>query len=255
MTTSTSELSTAELMQLCEAHFLLPPIEGGGADGGAQVPAVEGEPVWAPRRQPNSALHFEVEQELRRRAATEIAAWALELLHHYDFDAWELGASLLGTLAKADRIPGDSGVVVKALCELVARPVREDNKQHQAKDAAVSALAELGAVAALQTITDPELAFGLERARSRARERAAQRTEARRASRAAAGAAQRWRDEVAALPAEQFRPYAASARWAVGDAIAHPKLGWGLVIREVDVQKVEVLFEEGVRVLVRARPV
>jgi hypothetical protein len=33
------------------------------------------------------------------------------------------------------------------------------------------------------------------------------------------------------------------------------KLGKGLVIRVVDVQKVEILFEEGARVLVRARRV
>ena len=53
-------------------------------------------------------------------------------------------------------------------------------------------------------------------------------------------------------PARPVKVYAASMRYEVGDRIAHPKLGTG-VVQAVEQTKVDILFEDGRRTLVHAR--
>ena len=49
------------------------------------------------------------------------------------------------------------------------------------------------------------------------------------------------------------KTYNFSVAFAKGDLINHPKFGFGVVTFERDVQKIEVLFESGPKILVHAR--
>jgi hypothetical protein len=53
-------------------------------------------------------------------------------------------------------------------------------------------------------------------------------------------------------PAKPARPYAGSASYAVGERIAHPSFGVGVVAGSPGAGKVEVIFPTGVRVLAAA---
>ena len=49
-------------------------------------------------------------------------------------------------------------------------------------------------------------------------------------------------------------PYSVKKHFARGDLINHVQFGMGVVVEQKDVQKIEVLFETGPKILVHARP-
>jgi len=57
---------------------------------------------------------------------------------------------------------------------------------------------------------------------------------------------------VEADPARPVKVYSASMRYEVGDRVAHPTLGTG-VVQTIEQTKIDVLFESGRRTLVHAR--
>ena len=57
---------------------------------------------------------------------------------------------------------------------------------------------------------------------------------------------------VEADPARPVKVYSASARYEIGDQVAHPKFGTG-VVQAIEQTKVDILFESGRRTLVHAR--
>jgi hypothetical protein len=63
---------------------------------------------------------------------------------------------------------------------------------------------------------------------------------------------ERWILATADKPRDAYKPYAASATFAEGDLVHHPKFGDGVVVRTVDTTKVEVLFQDAARILVHA---
>ena len=54
-------------------------------------------------------------------------------------------------------------------------------------------------------------------------------------------------------PDSAFAPYSPSTTFAKDALIAHPKFGKGIVV-DVDGNKLQILFEEGIRKLVHATP-
>jgi len=66
---------------------------------------------------------------------------------------------------------------------------------------------------------------------------------------ASAAALQReWTDAVAADPSD-LKPYSMQASFKAGDLLRHPTFGPGVVRRKLDAQKIECLFEDGIKVL------
>ncbi|APS00935.1 hypothetical protein BCY86_06580 [Pajaroellobacter abortibovis] len=60
-----------------------------------------------------------------------------------------------------------------------------------------------------------------------------------------------WAFEVAQQPADVFKLYAVSSLFQEGDWIVHFKFGKGKVKRVIERHKIEVLFQDGVRLLVQ----
>jgi hypothetical protein len=63
----------------------------------------------------------------------------------------------------------------------------------------------------------------------------------------------KWKDVVADQPDQAFAAYNTGATFARDALVAHPKFGKGVVL-EVDGNKVQVLFEEGIRKLLHGTP-
>lgn len=64
----------------------------------------------------------------------------------------------------------------------------------------------------------------------------------------------KWKDVVADKPDNAFAAYRQEARFESGALVAHSKFGKGVVV-EVDGNKVQILFEEGIRKLLHSTPV
>ncbi len=62
-----------------------------------------------------------------------------------------------------------------------------------------------------------------------------------------------WEDLMAVADLEKARPYAMRRTFATGDVMNHRVFGLGVVVREVDETKIQVSFQDGVRLLVRNR--
>ena len=60
-----------------------------------------------------------------------------------------------------------------------------------------------------------------------------------------------WEELMGAADMKAVRAYAMRRSFAAGDVIRHKVFGLGVVVREVDEQKIEVSFEDGIRLLVR----
>ncbi len=90
--------------------------------------------------------------ELRNRGPL-LRGWCRGLLNHPDYDARELGASLLGELGARGHLGDVKDLVVAELGALCVRPVLEDGKELQANSVAVSALAKIGGPAAVRELS------------------------------------------------------------------------------------------------------
>jgi len=76
----------------------------------------------------------------------------------------------------------------------------------------------------------------------------------RRAETEAERKARVFRQAVAGREAEEGAPYRPTERFSPGQIVKHAKFGRGLVQRAVDAGKIEVLFQDGARILVHAMP-
>jgi len=117
-------LSSQELMTICDGH-------------------------WIPGRTVEYGRFVEAYNELATRGP-EIRDWSRGLLTHPDYDARECGAFLLGQLGGRGQLGSAVEAVVSELGALTRRPVEEDQKETQAIDAAIGALAEIGSPAGVQ---------------------------------------------------------------------------------------------------------
>lgn len=63
---------------------------------------------------------------------------------------------------------------------------------------------------------------------------------------------QEWEREMERLQSTPAKAYAMDGSFNVGDKIAHRTFGSGVVIQDVSSAKMEVLFESGIKLLVRA---
>ena len=61
----------------------------------------------------------------------------------------------------------------------------------------------------------------------------------------------KWKDVIEAQPEDAFQAYTLQATFALDGFVAHAKFGKGLVVG-LEPGKVSILFEEGVKKLVRA---
>jgi HEAT repeat protein len=111
-------LSSQELMAICDGH-------------------------WIPGRTVDYGQFVLAHNELATRGP-EIRDWCRGLLTHPDYDARECGAFLLGQLGSRGQLGDAVEAVVAELGALTRRPVEEDQKETQAIDAAIEALAEIG---------------------------------------------------------------------------------------------------------------
>ncbi len=59
-----------------------------------------------------------------------------------------------------------------------------------------------------------------------------------------------WEDLMAVADLEKVQPYAMRRGYAAGDVVNHKVFGIGIVVREVDERKVQISFQDGVRLLV-----
>jgi hypothetical protein len=58
-----------------------------------------------------------------------------------------------------------------------------------------------------------------------------------------------WEDLMAMADLEKVRPYAMRRAFAAGDVVNHKVFGIGVVVREVDERKIQISFQDGVRLL------
>lgn len=58
-----------------------------------------------------------------------------------------------------------------------------------------------------------------------------------------------WAKAIAGKTVDQFRPFSIQDTYEEGDLLQHKKFGEGVVLRVVDVRKIEVLFKDEPRVL------
>ena len=58
-----------------------------------------------------------------------------------------------------------------------------------------------------------------------------------------------WEDLMAMADLEKVRPYAMSRAFSAGDVVSHKVFGIGIVVQEVDERKVQISFQDGVRLL------
>lgn len=59
-----------------------------------------------------------------------------------------------------------------------------------------------------------------------------------------------WRKEMLARQARPMNPYNARAQVAVGDRLAHPTFGEGVIMKVIHPNKAEILFEMDLKVLI-----
>jgi len=58
-----------------------------------------------------------------------------------------------------------------------------------------------------------------------------------------------WEDLMAAADLEKVKPYGFRKIFVIGDVINHKAFGIGIVVREVDEHKIQVSFQDGIRLL------
>jgi hypothetical protein len=117
-------LSSQELMAICDGH-------------------------WIPGRTVDYGRFVLAYTELATRGP-EIRDWCRGLLAHSDSTARECGAFLLGQLGGRGQLGDATEALVAELGALTRRPVEDDNKETQAIDAAIGALAEIGSPAGVR---------------------------------------------------------------------------------------------------------
>ncbi len=123
---SMDHLTSPELMAICDAY-------------------------WSGTR--DSARYVGAQNALAKRGP-ETLPWARRLLVHPDYDAREVGASLLGELGRRGLLGGDEAAVIAELGALTRRPVEEDCKELQAVDSAIMALGAIGSPAGIPYLKD-----------------------------------------------------------------------------------------------------
>jgi len=64
----------------------------------------------------------------------------------------------------------------------------------------------------------------------------------------------RWREQVDQAGASPVRVYRMTETFAKGDLVQHPRFGLGVAQQTSGIDKVEILFREGLRTLVMGRP-
>lgn len=126
-------LSSLELMRECEDYWRL--FDEADPNAGR----------WTSDRYARYVLAM---TELAGRGP-EIRDWCRGLLVHPNYDARDAGAFLLGCLGRRGQLGDARAAVVAELGALTRRPVEEDNKEAQAIDAAIEALADIGDPAAI----------------------------------------------------------------------------------------------------------
>ena len=62
-----------------------------------------------------------------------------------------------------------------------------------------------------------------------------------------------WEDLMAVADLEKVQTYAMKGAFATGDVINHKSFGLGIVVQEMDEHKIQVSFQDAVRLLVRNR--
>lgn len=128
-----TSLSSQALMDLCDRYFLTH----------EEVEAEQkGTPGFQYRKR-DYTTYVGAINELTKHG-TEIREWARKLLTHPDYDARELGASLLSVLAERRQLGTVEDLVVDELCMLATRPIDYDGKELQAVSAAIGALGKTG---------------------------------------------------------------------------------------------------------------
>jgi HEAT repeat protein len=122
------DLSTRELMAICESWWIWLATSGGGHS--AEV---------SERHERYVLAHNELAER-----GPEVRDWARSLLSHPDYEARETGAFLLGRLGSR-RLLGDAEEdIIAEVGALTRRPVEEDGKEVQAIDSAIRALGAIG---------------------------------------------------------------------------------------------------------------
>jgi hypothetical protein len=252
MSANVSKMSVHELMKTCEGYFLQP------VSGGSETEADAGEARAVPHE-----TFLQAKTRLAVAPSAEMIPWARALLSHADVVAWECGAEMLGALAEARLLLPEAALeIVAELDELVRRPKREDAKERRAKGAALLALGHLRAARSLVSLAQrrdikADLADPLKEAFERyagkkfttlalalkfAKDHVTAETRAR----------AEWTAAMDDREATDFVAYSASRRWGLSDLVDHPKFGRGVVTKVADTSRIQVLFEQGPRLLVQS---
>jgi len=63
-----------------------------------------------------------------------------------------------------------------------------------------------------------------------------------------------WRKEMNARKGRPLNPYSAKGQTSIGDRIAHPTFGEGVVMKNIHPNKAEILFEMDLKVLITGGP-
>ncbi len=247
----------ADVLATCDGAFL------STLDGTGAPPPVSSE---ASVQASNELTELLADRALAPQAEVEavVLPWARARLTHVDVAAWERGAQVLAVLAQHRRVPpAEAAAIVDELVAMVERPIQRDNKELQAKSAAVTALGWFGAVAGLHRLAghqfarDRDFAAELKAALARcAGKQFASLPAARRwaeaqldAARAHQAAWQQTLDASATAPTA----YSPRTTFAVGAVLDHPTFGRGVIDRLIEPSKIEVRFSTGVRVLAHRR--
>jgi hypothetical protein len=130
-------LSSQELMAIRDDHWA------------ALAAATTLEEAYATQSPERNNRYVLAQNELACRGP-EIRDWCRRLLTHPDYDARECGAFLLGQLGIRGQLGDAVESVVTELGALTRRPVEVDQKETQAIDAAIGALAEVGSLAGVR---------------------------------------------------------------------------------------------------------
>ena len=128
-----ANLSSQALMDLCNAYFLT----------SEEVNAEKNGTPGFQYRKRDYATYASASKELAKRGR-EVIEWARRLLTHPDYDARELGATLLGFLGERRELGSREDQIVDDLCKLATRPLNYDGKELQAVSAAIDALGRIG---------------------------------------------------------------------------------------------------------------
>jgi hypothetical protein len=94
---------------------------------------------------------------------------------------------------------------------------------------------------------------GREKAAAAARAARPSRAPGRRSHAPEPSPAERWKEALSGRDPAAAKPYSMKGSFAAGDLIRHTSFGQGLVAKLVPPDKMEVMFEEGTKVLVHRR--